>query len=78
MLPLLLAVISSLEISVILRSDSRVSGNLCIWIVCKPGDDAGKGKSRDFPHEEEVEKEEEVEEEEEEEESAAPAQLPPG
>ena len=36
--------------------------------MCKPGDDAGKGKSRDFPHEEEVEKEEEVEEEEEKEE----------
>ena len=48
----------------ILRSDSRVSGNLCIWIVCKPGDDAGKGKSRDFPREEEEEKEEEVKEEE--------------
>ena len=35
--------------------------------MCKPGDDAGEGKSRDFPQEEEVEEEEkeleEVEEE---------------
>ena len=40
-----------------LGSDSTVSGNLCICIVCKPGDDAGEGKSRDFPQEEEVEEE---------------------
>ena len=46
-----------------LGSDSTVSGNLCICIVCKPGDDAGEGKSRDFPQEEEVEEEGEEEEE---------------
>ena len=40
-----------------LGSDSTVSGNLCICIVCKPGDDVGEGKSRDFPQEEEVEEE---------------------
>ena len=32
--------------------------------MCKPGDDAGKGKSRDFPREEEEVKEEEEKEEE--------------
>ena len=42
-----------------LGSDSTVSGNLCICIVCKPSDDAGEGKSRDFPQEEELEEEEE-------------------
>ena len=35
--------------------------------MCKPGDDAGEGKSRDFPQEEEEEKEKEEEEKEEEE-----------
>ena len=35
--------------------------------MCKPGDDAGEGKSRDFPQEEEVEEEEEEEVEEKEE-----------
>ena len=30
--------------------------------MCKPGDDAGEGKSRDFPQEEEVEEEVEKEE----------------
>ena len=45
--------------------DSTVSGNLCICIVCKPGDDASEGKSRDFPQEEEVEEVGETEEEEE-------------
>ena len=49
----------------ILGSDSTVSGNLCICIVCKTGDDAGEGKSRDFPQEEEGEEEEEEEVEEE-------------
>ena len=49
----------------ILGSDSTVSGNLCICIVCKPGDDASEGKSRDFPQEEEVEEVGEMGEEEE-------------
>ena len=49
-------------------SDFTVSGNLCIWNVCKPGDDAGEGKSRDFPQKKEEEKEEEEEVEEKEEE----------